>query len=133
MGHFEGTLAGHYVLFMVNTGSELNLISSDLFHQTSLALDVDGAHWLLKGINGSAIPLVGCCCDVPIFCGEHCFNHHFFVNRESTEKQDIILDQSWLQWDSAMLAYSRTGTVEMCLWKDGDCDQCGHHQHRPTI
>jgi hypothetical protein len=132
-GRFEGTLAGHRVLFMVDTGSELNLISSELFHQTSLALDVDGARWSLKGINGGAVPLVGCCRDVSVLCGGHRFDHHFFVNRESTGKQDVILGQPWLQWYSATLAYSRTGTVEMCLWKDGDRDQCDHHQHRPTI
>ncbi|KAF8239806.1 hypothetical protein L208DRAFT_1013842, partial [Tricholoma matsutake] len=48
-------------------------------------------------------------------------------------KQDVILRQPWLQWYSVTLAYSRSGTVEMCLWKDGDCNQYECHPRRPTI
>ena len=119
-GHFEGILAGHHVSFMIDTGSELNLIADALFRQTNLALDHDGARWSLKGINGGAVPLVGCCRDVPVTCGGHRFDHHFFVSREGTGKQDVILGQPWLQWYSATLCYSRTGAIEMCLWSDGD-------------
>jgi hypothetical protein len=119
-GRFEGTIATRHVVFMIDTGSELNLISDELYRQTSLALDVDGARWSLKGINGGAVPLVGCCRDVPLLCGGHRFDHHFFVSREGTGKQDVILGQPWLQWYSASLMYSRTGIVEMCVWKDGD-------------
>ena len=96
-GRFGGILAGHNVMFMIDTGSELNLISDNLFRQTNLALDVDGAQWSLKGINCSAVPLVGCCRDVPLTCGGHRFDHHFFVSQEGTGKQDVILGQPWLQ------------------------------------
>ncbi|KAF8235339.1 hypothetical protein L208DRAFT_1257735, partial [Tricholoma matsutake] len=34
--------------------------------------------------------------------------------------QDVILGQPWLQWYSATLCYSWSGTVKMCLWSDGD-------------
>ena len=59
-GHFDSTLAGNKVTFMVNTGSELNLMSEEFYRRTSLPLDHDGTHWSLKGINGPAVPLVGC-------------------------------------------------------------------------
>ncbi|KAF8229916.1 hypothetical protein L208DRAFT_1154144, partial [Tricholoma matsutake] len=48
-------------------------------------------------------------------------------------KQDVILGQPWLQWYLEMLAYSRSGTIEMCLWKDGDHDQYECHPQQPTI
>jgi hypothetical protein len=132
-GRFEGTLAGCPIVFMVDTGSELNLISHSLFQQTALALNMDGARWSLKGVNGGPVPLIGCCRDAPVVCGGHRFDHHFFVNREDTGKQDVTLWQPWLQWYSATLAYSRTGIVEMCLWKAGNRDQHECHLQRPTI
>ncbi|KAF8222969.1 hypothetical protein L208DRAFT_1012808, partial [Tricholoma matsutake] len=48
-------------------------------------------------------------------------------------KQDVIPGQPWLQWYSAMLAYSRSGTVKMCLWKDGNHNQYECHPQQPTI
>ena len=95
-GQFEGKLAERHIVFMVDTGSELNLISDKLYRQTNLALDVDGARWSLKGINGGAVPLVGCCRDVPLICSGHHFDHHFFISKEGTGKQDVILGQPWL-------------------------------------
>ncbi|KAF8237356.1 hypothetical protein L208DRAFT_1247855 [Tricholoma matsutake] len=110
---------------MIDTSAELNVISDDLYRQTNLALDVDGAHWSLKGINSDTVPLVGCCQDIPLIRGGHCFDHHFFVSREGTGKQDVILGQPWLQWYSVSLMYSWTGVVEMCIWKDGDRERGG--------
>ena len=127
-GRFSGTIAGLDVTFMVDSGSELNLMSEDLHSRTGVAIDLDGARWLLKGINGGAVPLVGCCREVPISIGGHRFDHHFFVNSE-TGKQDVILGQPWLQWYTAALLYSRSGAVEMKVWKAGDCET----GERPTI
>lgn len=121
-GRFGGTLSGLDVTFMVDSGSELNLISEALYTGTSLALDIDGSRWSLKGINGSPVPLVGCCRDVPIVLGGHRLDHHFFVSSEGTGRQDVILGQPWLQWYTANLAYSRTGVVTMQVWKLGDRD-----------
>jgi hypothetical protein len=128
-GRFEGKLGDRQVVFMVDTGSELNLISDELYRQTNLALDVDGARWSLKGINGGAVPLVGCCRDVPLTYRGHHFDHHFFISKEGTGKQDVILGQPWLQWYSVSLMYSRSGVVEMCIWKDGNREK----GNQPTI
>ena len=68
-GRFSGTLAGQEVTFMVDSGSELNLMSDDLHGRTGIAIDLDGARWSLKGINGGAVPLVGCCREVPVAIG----------------------------------------------------------------
>ena len=127
-GRFGGTLAGQEVTFMVDSGSELNLMSEDLHGRTGIAIDLDGARWSLKGINGGAVPLIGCCREVPVAIGGHRFDHHFFVNSE-TGKQDVILGQPWLQWYTAALLYSRSGAVEMKVWKAGDRES----GERPTI
>jgi hypothetical protein len=127
-GRFSGNLAGQDVTFMVDSGSELNLISEELHTQTGIAIDLDGARWSLKGINGGAVPLVGCCREVPVTIGGHRFDHHFFVNSE-TGKQDVILGQPWLQWYTAALLYSRSGAVEMKVWKKGDREE----KECPTI
>lgn len=99
----------------------------------ALALNMDKAQWSLKGVNGGPVPLFWCCCNAPVVCGGHRFDHHFFVNQEDTGKQDVILGQPWLQWYLEMLAYSRSGTIEMWLWKDGDHDQYECHPQQPTI
>lgn len=127
-GRFTGAMAGQDVTFMVDSGSELNLISENLHSRTGVPIDLDGARWSLKGINGGAVPLVGCCREVPVSIGGHRFDHHFFVNSE-TGKQDVILGQPWLQWYTAALLYSRSGSVEMKVWKLGDRETGG----RPTL
>lgn len=77
-GHFSSTLTDQDVMFMVNSGSQLNLISKDLHSQTGVVIDLDGTRWSLKGINGGVVPLVGCCREVPMTIGGHHFDHHFF-------------------------------------------------------
>ena len=63
-----------------------------------MAIDLDGMHRSLKGINGRPVPLGGCVWDVEIKISGHCFDHHVFISREGTGKQEIILGQPWLQW-----------------------------------
>ncbi|KAF8870277.1 hypothetical protein BD779DRAFT_1681311 [Infundibulicybe gibba] len=133
-GRFEGTLGGITVTFMVDTGSELNLISQEFHSQTSLPLDMDGARWSLKGINGGPVPLVGCVRDADIQIGGHRFDHHFFVSSQGAGKQDVILGQPWLQWYSGAIFYSRTGRVRMNVWANGDADPTEDGRcRRPTL
>jgi len=65
-GRFKGKFAGLEVIFMVDTGSELNLMSQEFYNRTSLAIDLDGTCWSLKGINGRPVPLGGCVRDAEI-------------------------------------------------------------------
>ncbi|KIL56982.1 hypothetical protein M378DRAFT_16606 [Amanita muscaria Koide BX008] len=134
-GRFVATLGGHKVEFMVDTGSELNLISDSFFRRTNMALEIDGVRWSLKGINGGAVPMVGLLRNVEVEIGGHRFDHHFFVSTEGTgNQQDVLLGQPWLHWYSANLAYSRKGSTLLKLWKNGDSDmqyECGYRP--PTI
>jgi len=65
-GRFRGKFAGLDVVFMVDTGSELNLMSQEFYNRTSLAIDLDGTQCSLKGINGWPVPLGRCVRDAEI-------------------------------------------------------------------
>jgi len=112
-GHFRGKFSGLDVVFMIDTGSELNLMSQDFYDKTNLAIDLDGTHWSLKGINGRPVPLGRCVHDAEIKISGRRFDHHIFVSREGTGKQEIILGQPWLQWYSALIQYTRKGLMNM--------------------
>ena len=127
-GRFKGKFAGLDVVFMVDTGSELNLMSQEFYNRTSLAINLDGTRWSLKGINGRPVPLGGCVRDAEIKISGRRFDHHVFVSREGTGKQEIILGQPWLQWYSASIQYTRQGSMNMRVWQDGDGDKHGCHQ-----
>jgi Aspartyl protease len=118
-GRFKGKFADTPVSFMIDSGSELNLIPEEIHNQTQVALDVDGSRWSLRGVHGAAVQLKGCCRDVPITIGGHRFDHHFFVNMVSG-KQDIILGQLWLTWFSAQANYTRESKMDLALWANGD-------------
>ena len=132
-GRFRGKFAGLDVIFMVDTGSELNLMSQEFYHRTSLAIDLDGTRWSLKGINGRPVPLGGCVRDAEIKISGLRFDHHVFVSREGTGKQEIILGQPWLQWYSASIQYTRLGTMNMRVWQDGDGDKSDGSQRSSSI
>jgi hypothetical protein len=127
-------MASNDVTFMVDTGSELNLMSEEFFRRTALPLDHDGSRWSLKGINGPAVPLVGCVCNSPVEISGHAFNHHFFVSSKGTGKQEIILGQPWMLWYAADISYSRSEGVQLHLWANGE-RHCLKHKHRtpPTL
>jgi hypothetical protein len=68
-GCFSGTLAGQDITFMVDSGSELNLISEDLHSWMGVTIDLDSVRWFLKGINNGPVSLVGCCREIPVAIG----------------------------------------------------------------
>ena len=83
-GRFRGKFAGLDVVFMIDTGSELNLMSQEFYDKTNLAIDLDGTRWSLKGINGRPVPLGGCVRDAEIRISGRRFDHHIFVPRNQT-------------------------------------------------
>lgn len=126
-GVFTAKLCGQMIKFMVDTGSELNLIPERLLTLPGLALDFEGSRWALKGVNGAPVGLKGCCMDVPVQIGHHDFDHHFFVSREDMRSHDAILGQPWIQWYAARIDFDREGTMKMMVWHDGD------RSNQPTL
>lgn len=74
----------------------------------------------MKGINGHAVPLLGCVCNSPVDIGGHAVNHHFFVSSEGAGKQEIILGQPWMLWYAADILYSQSEDIQLHLWENGD-------------
>jgi hypothetical protein len=116
LGHEEG---GD---FMVDTGSELNIITRTAQEVLNLPLDPDGRRWSLRGINGEPIALLGCCRNVPIEIGGIRFDHHFFVSAKDLGKHDAILGQPWLEWVSAKIDYRRGKGMVIRCFENGDTD-----------
>jgi hypothetical protein len=98
------------VVLMINTGSELNLISQEVQEKLNIPIDYDGQNWSLQGINSGPEPLVGCCWNVPIEIGGIRFDHHFFVKKGSFKGHDMLLRQPWLVGVGANIKYG--GTAE---------------------
>ncbi|RDB28097.1 hypothetical protein Hypma_001548 [Hypsizygus marmoreus] len=124
VGRFKGTFGGVTVNFMVDTGSELNLVSNDLYQKTGLPIDMDGTHWSLKGIHSNVVRLGGCVQDIPLRVAGHDFDHHFLVSQEGvgTGQHEVILGQPWLQWYMTSLNYTRACGMYMQLWQKGNTE-----------
>jgi hypothetical protein len=120
-------IKGYEVRALVDTGSELNLISNALVNSVGLPVDIDGTRWSLSGVHGGADRLMGLCRNVDMDIGGHNFKHHLFISRNSPGRQEIILGQPWIQWFAGRIDFAREGSMDLLLWKDGD------RTHRPTI
>jgi hypothetical protein len=120
-------IKGYDVRCLVDTGSELNLISHALVNTLGLPIDIDGNRWSLSGVHGGSDRLVGLCRNISMDVGGHDFAHHLFISRNSPGRQEIILGQPWIQWYSGRIDFTRAGTMDLLLWKDGD------RSHPPNI
>ncbi|KAE9400153.1 hypothetical protein BT96DRAFT_938916 [Gymnopus androsaceus JB14] len=98
-GIMEIKLGGVSFRAMIDSGSELNVVSFFVPEHARLVLDTSGMKWSLKGIHGDAEPLRGVILDAPIQLGSHDFPHHLFVSSHKVSNNfDIILGQPFLQW-----------------------------------
>src|SRR5260370_10747856 len=76
---------------LIDTGSELNIMTND--HASTLELPVDpaGAAWTLRGVSGHQVALEGLCRDVPIMIGGVEVTHNFFITCNKLNGKDLIL------------------------------------------
>ncbi|KZT07976.1 uncharacterized protein LAESUDRAFT_698039 [Laetiporus sulphureus 93-53] len=119
-GTVQGKFGTEDCTFLVDSGSELNLITQRVYDRAGVELDSDGSRWSLKGISGEPVRLLGCCRDVSVEIGGERFNHHFFVGLQEYGSHDGILGQPWLQWFSAHIEYQRGGSVKLVAYPFGD-------------
>ncbi|KAI0323294.1 hypothetical protein GY45DRAFT_1408148, partial [Cubamyces sp. BRFM 1775] len=118
-GMVLGIFGGQKVKFLVDSGSELNLISKEIWEKAKLSVDRDGSRWSLRGLGGESVPLIGCCRDAPVQLGGKNFDHHFFVSEADRPQYDGILGQPWLAWYSASIQYTRGGPVFLVAYPSG--------------
>lgn len=119
-GMVKGIFGGEEVTFLIDSGSELNLITRRVWEQTKVPIDEDGSRWSLKGLGGAPIPLIGCARDAPIQIEGKNFDHHFFVSTQEHGRYDGILGQPWLHWFSADIRYDRLGPTYLQAFPSGD-------------
>ncbi|KAE9393311.1 hypothetical protein BT96DRAFT_943997 [Gymnopus androsaceus JB14] len=126
-GIMEIKLGGVSFRAMIDSGSELNIVSFFVPEHARLVLDTLGMKWSLKGINGDAEPLRGVILDAPIQLGSHNFPHHLFVSSHKVSNNfNIILGQPFLQWYASRLDYWHEGHVKLFLWKDANKRKIPH-------
>ncbi|KZT05481.1 uncharacterized protein LAESUDRAFT_760351 [Laetiporus sulphureus 93-53] len=119
-GIVQGKFGSEDITYLVDSGSELNLITSRVYDQAGVEIDSDGARWSLKGISGDPVPLLGCCRDAPVEIGGWRFDHHFFVGTWKFGHHDGILGQPWLQWYSAQIDYTRRVSADLLAYPSED-------------
>lgn len=119
-GVVKGIFGSEEVTFLIDSGSELNLITRRVWEQTTVPIDKDGSRWSLRGLGGAPIPLIGCARDAPIQIEGKNFDHHFFVSSQEHGRYDGILGQPWLHWFSADIRYDRLGPTYLQAFPSGD-------------
>ena len=105
---------------LINNGSELNIMTMDLQEKLELPVDLSGATWVLKGVSGHTVQLVGLCRNVPIGIGGLEFNHNFFVAQGSISDKQLILGQPWIYNHAACFDYIPPKGLQMQIWEHGD-------------
>ena len=118
----QGTIMKDPCTMLIDSGSELNMMVQKTQERLELPLDPSGADWLLRGVSGHQVRLVGLCRNVPIQVGGIPFPHNFFVTTDNMGQKDIILGQPWLFSYSARLDYAHNVGMNLQVWQDGDRD-----------
>ena len=65
---------------LVDSGSEMNIMTLEQVQELGLLIDDLGTTWTLRGISGHTMGLEGVCWNIPIQIGGLEFSHNFFVS-----------------------------------------------------
>ena len=107
---------------LLDSRSELNIITQELQEGLGLPIDPSGANWTLHRVSGHPVHLVGVCRNVPVDVGGMGFNHHFFVTQDKIGEKGMIGRQPWLFNHAARIDYIVGKGLQLQVWKDGDRD-----------
>uniref|UniRef100_A9U5I8 Predicted protein n=1 Tax=Physcomitrium patens TaxID=3218 RepID=A9U5I8_PHYPA len=81
------------IVALVNHGSEINLMSKDLYKKQKWPIDMEHG-WAIRVANNSRGELYGACPDVKIRIGDVATEQHFFV--QDTTSYPLILGQPYI-------------------------------------
>src|SRR5260221_5929684 len=118
--HLNGKIGEHEYKMLVDSGSELNIMTLSQAQELALLIDDSGNSWTLKGISGHMMGLEGICWNVPVRIGGIKFLHNFFITRTDLGNKDMVLGQLWLFSHSTRIDYVHDMGVTLQLWEDGD-------------
>jgi len=110
----------HDYMMLVDSGSELNIMTLQQAQELALPIDDSGNSWTLKGISGHMMGLEGICWNIPVRIGGIEFSHNFFVTQMDLGNKDMVLGQPWLFSQSIRIDYVHNMGIMLQLWEDGD-------------
>ena len=116
----NGRIGEQDYMMLVDSGSELNIMTLHQAQELALPIDDSGSAWTLKGISGHTMGLEGICWNVPVKIGGIEFSHNFFVTRSNLGNKDMVLGQPWLFSHSTRIDYVHEMGVTLQLWENGD-------------
>ena len=105
---------------LLDSRSELNIITQELQEGLGLPMDPSGANWTLCGVSGHPVHLVRVCRNVPVDVGGMGPNHHFFVTQDKIGEKGMIGGQPWLFNHAARIDYIIGKGLQLQVWKDSD-------------
>ncbi len=116
----NGKIGEHEYKMLVDSGSELNIMTLSQAQELALPIDDSGNSWTLKGISGHMMGLEGICWNVPVRIRGIEFSHNFFITRMDLGNKDMVLGQPWLFSHSTRINYVHDMGIMLQLWEDGD-------------
>src|SRR5258705_7557295 len=118
--HLNGKIGNIEYLMLVDSGSELNIMTLRQAQDLALPINDSGNSLTLKGISGHTMSLEGICWSVPVKIGGIEFPHNFFITRSDLGNKDMILGQPWLFSHLTRIDYIHEMGVTLQLWENGD-------------
>src|SRR5260221_4092949 len=116
----NGRIGEQDYTMLVDSGSELNIMTLHQAQELTLPIDDSGNSWMLKGISGHTMGLKGICWNVPIRIGGMEFSHNFFVMCSNLGNKDMVLGQPWLFSHLTRIDYVHKMGVTLQIWGNGD-------------
>src|SRR5260221_5803974 len=116
----NGRIGKQDYMMLVDSGSELNIMTLHQAQELALPIDDSGNSWMLKGILGHMMGLKGICWNFLVKIGRIEFSHNFFMTRTSLGNKDMVLGQPWLFSHSMRINYIHEMGVMLQLWENGD-------------
>src|SRR5258708_4169228 len=113
--HLNGKIGNIEYLMLVDSGSELNIMTLRQAQDLALPINDSGNSSTLKGISGHTMSLEGICWSVPIKIRGIEFPHNFFITRSDLGNKDMILGQQWLFSHSTRIDYVHNIAVTLQL------------------
>src|SRR5258708_12928931 len=119
MARLSGRI-GENGYMMVDSGSELNIMTLQQAQELALPIDDSRNSWTLKGISRHTMGLEGICWNIPVQIGEIEFSHNFFLTQSHLATKDMFLGQPWLFSHLMQIDYMHEMGVTLQLWENGD-------------
>jgi len=120
MACLNGKIGEHEYKMLIDSGSELNIMTLNQAQELALPIDDSGNSWTLKGISGHMMGLEGICWNILVRIGGIEFLHNFFVTRMDLGNKDMVLGQPWLFSHLMRIDYVHDMGVTLQLWEDRD-------------